>query len=179
MKKILSLIVILFIGLTVFAQMPKVSTKIKNLGSAQAGIITPINISFTDTVTKGDTVVYLLLVNHPSFVTPYISLLHKKPGTRDTTSQLTYWQSVDGKTAWHQITKGKAQSAYSLLLDTTSIKNATQANQSHEISFLRDTAYFESQYLAIRIISNGATSGSKLSYYKPVYYGSIRINNTK
>jgi hypothetical protein len=176
MKKTLFFCITLLIGVSLFAQLPKVTTKIKSLSALSPGSIVTINPTLTDTILNGDTIFYKVLVNHDIFVTPYISLLHKKPGSRDTTSAMTYWQSVDGKVAWHQITKGKAQSVYSLLLDTTSINNGTVGNTGHEISFLRDTAYFESQYLGIRIISNGATSAGKKAYYKPIYYGSIRIN---
>lgn len=165
------------IGLSLFAQVPKVASKVKDLGSISPGKIIAINPNYTDTVTNGDTIFYKIVVTHEFNVTPYLSLLHKKPGSRDTTSTLTYWQSVNGKDNWQQLVKGKAQSAYSLLLDTTSIANATIANKGHTISFWRDTAYFESQYLGLRIISNGATSGSKKGYYKPIYSGSLRINN--
>jgi len=175
MKKLFSLLLILMIGVAVMAQVPKIASKVKTLSAISAGTILPINPNFTDTVTNGDTLFYKIVINHDAFVKPYISLLHKKPGSRDTTTQLTYWQSVDGIQNWRQITKGKTQSAYSLLLDTTSINNATIANKGREISFLRDTAYFESQYIGIRFISNGPTSGTKKGYYKPIYYGSIRV----
>ena len=176
MKKLFSLLFLLAIALTVFAQVPKISSKVKNLGSVSPGTIVQINPSLTDTVLNGDTIFYKLIVNHDAFVTGYISLLHKKPGSRDTTSTLTYWQSVNGIDNWHQLTKGKALSAYSLLIDTTSINNATVGSKGHEISFLRDTAYFESQYLGLRIISNGPATGTKKGYYKPIYTGSIRFN---
>jgi hypothetical protein len=174
MKRFFSLCLILTIGLTAFSQMPKVTTKVKDLGAISPGKIMAINPSLKDTVI--DTLFYRVLVNHDAFVTPYLSLLHQKPGSRDTTSVLTYWQSVDGVHNWQQVKYGKALGAYSTSIDTTSIKNATLANQGRTISFLRDTAFFESQYLGIRFISNAPTSGAKKAYYKPIYYGSIRAD---
>lgn len=158
-----------------FAQMPR-AAKVKNLGSVSPGTILSINNTLADTVTNGDTIFYKIVVNHDNNVNAYLSLLHKKPGSRDTTSVLTYWQSVDGVNNWQQLKKGKALSAYSTSLDTTSINNATVGSKGRDISFWRDTVYFESQYLGLRIISNGATSGGKKGYYKPIYYGSIRFN---
>jgi hypothetical protein len=174
MKKIFSLFIVLLIGLTVFSQVPKIASKVKTLSAISPGTIVQINPNYTDTV--ADTIFYKIVVNHDAFVTPYISLLHKKAGTRDTTATLTYWQSVNGVDNWQQIQKGKALSAYSLALDTTSINNATIANKGHQISFLKDTGYFESQTLGLRIISNAPTSGSKKAYYKPIYSGSLRVN---
>jgi|YelNatPaOPRAMG01_1025707.scaffolds.fasta_scaffold38094_3 hypothetical protein len=176
MKKLFSILFLAAFTLTMFAQVPKITSKVKNLGSVSPGTILSINSNLADTITNGDTIFYKIVCNHDGFVTPYISLLHKKPGSRDTSSVMTYWQSVNGVDNWQPVLKGKALSSYSATIDTTSINNATVGNKGHTYSFLRDTAYFESQYLGIRIISNGATSGGKKGYYKPIYYGSIRFN---
>jgi hypothetical protein len=176
MKKLFSILFLSSFILTTFAQVPKIASKVKLLSAASPGTIVPFNASYTDTVAPGDTIFYKMVVNYDQFVTPYISLLHKKPGSRDTTSVLTYWQSVNGVDNWKQVTKGKAQSVYSLLVDTTSINNPNVGSKGHEISFLRDTAYFESQYFGFRFISNGPATGTKKNYYKPIYTGSIRFN---
>jgi len=176
MKKLFSILFLAALTITMFAQMPKISSKIKDLGSVSPGTILSINTSLSDTITNGDTIVYKMIINHDGQVSPYLSLIHKKSGSRDTTTGLTYWQSVNGKDNWKQVVKGKAQGAYSLTIDTTSTKNATETSRGRDISFLRDTAYFESQYFGLRFISNGATSGGKKPYYKPIYYGSIRFN---
>ena len=175
MKKIISLFAILTITVSLFAQMPVITSKIKNLGVSSPGVIVQINPSLADTFGYGDTLFYKVAFNHDAAGFPYISLLHKKLGTRDTTATISYYQSVNGVN-WQPLKKGKALSTYTTSIDTTSISNATYSSNNRDISFLRDTCYYESQYVGIRIIVNGPSTGSKKTYYRPRYYGSIRLN---
>jgi heme-degrading monooxygenase HmoA len=161
MKRIFILLLAV-ICVTVSAQTP-VAAKIKTLSVAKPGQIVSFNAAKADTLKSADTLFYKILINHEGNVTAYISQLTKLVAN-DTTATVTYWQSVDGSTNWQAVKKGAAQAAYSATI-------AKSTTTGVDVSFLRDTAYFESQYLGVRYI------GKTKSGFKTILYGSIRFNN--
>ena len=164
MKKILSLLMTLFIGISLFAQVPIITSKVKNLSVSENGLSVAINPSLSDTLKNGDTIFYKVLVNHSFAVYPYLSLIEKQTGTRDTTALLTFWQSVDGTHNWQQVTNTATPTAWAITL-----AKATAT----EVDFWRSIGWFNSTYLGVRLIGGGKKTG--YTYYN-CYYGSIRIN---
>ncbi len=196
MKKIISIIFIASFALTMFAQLPVITTKVKTLPAIKEGQICPINTALQDTMKTGDTIFYKIQVNHSEIGYPYLSLLLKRVAGADTaTVTATFWQSVDGTHNWQQIkylsqvttvlmdttkywrhigaygvftgtgTSVNTETAFSVSLTKAIMKTGTS------ISFWRNNACFESQYLGIRLVS--AVSSS----FKGIYYGSLRYNN--
>ncbi len=164
MKKIL-VSLLLLISVTAFCQLPKIATKVKNLGAITAGVIQPINAAYADTLKSADTVFYKLVVNHSRVVFPYVSLNVKATAGADTSViTVTFWQSVDG-TRWSQVLNTASPTPWA-----TTISKANQKAGNVDIDFWRSIGWFQSQYLGIRLI---ATS---VSGYKGIYFGSVRVN---
>jgi hypothetical protein len=131
MKKIICFLLIAGLALNTFAQLPTGNTtglhskahKVITLGAINDnGTIGVINPNKTDTLYSADTLFYKVLVNHTSEGYPYLSI-NTKVGTTDTTknttSTITFWQSVDGVNNWQQITQ--VSQTTTLLYDTTMI----------------------------------------------------------
>lgn len=129
MKKIICFLLIAGLALNTFAQLPTGNTtglhskahKVITLGAINDnGTIGVINPNKTDTLYSADTLFYKVLVNHTSEGYPYLSI-NTKVGTTDTTknttSTITFWQSVDGVNNWQQITQ--VSQTTTLLFDTT------------------------------------------------------------
>jgi len=184
MKKLFSILIASLLFGSLFAQLPLTSSgaletaKIKNLGFTNPGVVVQFNPYGYDTLNpSGDTLFYYLGLNHDFNGYVYLSEFYNRYPVsnatyHDTIAKVTFYQSVNGLN-WRQLVKGKAQSSYTNTFDTTSFYTP-YGNPGKEISFLRDTVYFESQYLGMRIISP-AISRAKKSVKKR-YYGSIRFN---
>ena len=100
-----------------FAQVPTGTGKTKTLGTLQAnGMTLAINPYKADTLKSGDTIFYKIPIYHSSVGVPYISL-NTTGVSSDTTSTLTFWQSVNGKDNWQQINTMSKSSI--LVFDTT------------------------------------------------------------
>ena len=163
MKKLFSILFLAAFVASTFAQLP-LSTKVKSIGPvSENGLTIAINTSLADTLKGGDTLFYKVITNHAFAVYPYLSLIEKQAGTRDTTALLTFWQSVDGSHNWVQVLNTTSPTAWS-----TTLAKATKT----DVDFWRSVGWFSSTYLGIRLISTGSSS----STYKNIYYGSIRIN---
>lgn len=167
MKKIFASFLFITLSVVLFAQVPKVTTKVKTLGAINPGVILPINSSLTDTLKSTDTLFYKVQINHSDVGYPYISLLLKGgiAGTDTATVTVTFWQSVDGKTNWTQVLNTTSPTAWA-----TSLTKAVQKAGGMDIDFWRSIAWFRSQFLGIRLICG--TSASE----KAIYYGSVRFD---
>jgi hypothetical protein len=165
MKKILSILVTLLISVSIFAQLPAITSKIHTIGPvSENGLTIAINPSLADSLGQGDTLFYKIQTSHQSAVYPYISLIEKVGIGRDTTVTLTFWQSVDGVHNWVQVLNTTTPTAW-----VTTLSKATAT----DIDFWRSVGWFSSTYLGVRLIGNGKKAGYT---YNNKYYGSIRLN---
>ena len=172
MKKLFSLLFLASFVLTAFTQVPVITSKVKTLGTLQTnGLTVAINPLLADTLKSGDTLFYKINTFHSATSYPYLSLIEKKAGSNDTTALLTFWQSVDGTHNWQQVLNTATPTAWN-----TTLAKATAI----DLDFWRSIGWFQSTYLGVRIISNGpAAPTAKNTYYKNIYYGSIRLNSSK
>ena len=106
----------------------------------------------TDSIQVSDTIIYPFSITHINRIAPYVSMKWTKAGTGTATIAVTFDQSNDG-TNWYACKYGKVQGAYSKSLTLT-------ASTTNEISFERDSIYFEGRYLRIKYITS-ATAGVK------------------
>ena len=122
---------------------------------------------YADTLKSGDTLFYYVNIAHTTVGYPYLSVLTKLVAN-DTTSKVTFWQSVDGSSNWQQIQIDSiGVSSPTTLTPITLAKSTTKGT---DISFWRKAARFESQYLGWREIA------SVKSGFKTIYWGSVRFN---
>ena len=147
--------------MSLFAQMP-VSSKIKDLGVVNPGVIVQFNPNLTDTLKTTDTLFYKVAFNHTYVGYPYFTYA-RKVVSADTTTDVIFYQSVNGKTNWIQLQSTTTPTNYA----TTIAKAATGG----QIDFWSGVIWFQSQYLGVRFIQR-AKSTSKI-----ILYGTIRFNN--
>ena len=170
MKRILSFILIATLTISIFAQLPvnkktDGTSKVKDLGVANAGQVVPINPLLKDTLPSGDTIVYRILVNHNKVSYAYISELTKNIAS-DTLVFVRYYQSVDGKTNLQQL---RTNTAYTAPTYNDTIF-ATWKSKGRDIDLFRKGIAFNSQYLIIWVVAKSNTG------FKDIIYGSARVN---
>jgi hypothetical protein len=170
MKKIFILVFLTAFTASMFAQVPKVATKVKSLAGLSAnGLTIAVNPSYADTLKSTDTIFYKTLVNHSNIGYPYVSLLFKGVAGADTaTVTVTFWQSVDGTHNWTQVLNTTSPTAWA-----TSLTKAVQKAGGMDIDFWRSVGWFQSTYLGVRLICGTSSS------FKGIYYGAIRFNSGK
>ena len=160
MKKIITLLALMLLTVVMFAQVPKITKKIKTLDRvSENGLTIAINPVKADTLKSGDTLFYKIPVNHTRIGYPYISMLQKLVAA-DTVAVLTFWQSVDGTNNWQQVLYGSSPSAWSITM--------AKGNTGTDVSFWRSIGWFESSYLGMRFIAKPKSN------FKKIFYGSIR-----
>ena len=163
------LILILFAGMFGVSAQTPVATKIKTLPALNDGngLTIPINVSYSDTVKSGDTLFYKVLVGHNYVIYPYISILTKSlTSTKDTTTLLSLWQSVDGVHNWQRLYRDSV----SVMVPYYGLTLAKSTTTGTELDFWRYKLLFQSTYLGIRLI------GKTKSGFTGIYYGSVRVN---
>jgi hypothetical protein len=169
MKRLFSILFLVALVATTFAQLPT-TAKVKVLNTVQPnGMTTAINPSYADTLKSADTLFYKIPINHGLVGFPYISQLFRKTAGADTSViTVTFWQSVDGVHNWVPVKAGASPSAYSV-----SLTKAIQKVGQIEIDFWQNIVWFQSSYLGVRYVA------TTVSGFKGVYYGSIRFNSGK
>jgi hypothetical protein len=166
MKNIFLIATLICFAFSTFAQLPTVSSKIKTGYSVKQGNFITLNPTLSDTLASGDTLFYVVSIEHTNMVYPFIVEQWKKTSTADTIVIATYWQSINGfttaaqatsnsniATSWKQLNYGTSPGAYSRTVTVTSAS-------TNEIDFWQNIIWFQGRYLGIRYIAR-AKSGFK------------------
>jgi hypothetical protein len=170
MKRLVSLLIFMFIGVGLFGQLPKIASKVKTLGTISekpvgtAPTIIKFNALLTDTLKSTDTLFYKIPIIHSTVGYPYVTI-RPKLIANDATATVTFWQSFDG-VRWTQC--NSVSNAYVLTAFTATVPVSTTL--INEYSFWASNIKFDSQWFGMRFIA--ATNAG----FKTLYYGSIRFN---
>jgi hypothetical protein len=162
--------ILLLIAVAVSAQLPTVSTKIKNVGASKQGEYISFNKNLTDTLKSGDTLFYKFEITHTNEINPYV-VQNWKLIAADTTVTVTFWQSMDGITtasrSWIQI-----YNTTTLPVTTSAYAKSVTATSANTVNydFGQDMAFLSSRYLGIRYIAKTKTG------FKSIPYGTVKNN---
>lgn len=144
---------------TSFAQV-----RTKQMGQVQQGTFADFggtNLVASDSLQVTDSIAYVIPVVHGERLVPYISWQWVKIGAGTATVTLNVFAGND-PTNLYTVKAGAARAAY--------VKTYTlSASGSNEISFDRDTAFFEGRYLKLQFITS-STASVKGKLVGRVYY---------
>jgi hypothetical protein len=168
MKKFILFSVMAVFTMCLMAQIPAVS-KITQTFTIEQGKAVSFNTNYADTLKSGDTLFFIIPVEHKDYVYPYITQYWKFVAV-DTTVLVTFWQSMTGSQTvdaeWYQInnttTLPVTLSAYAKTVTATS-------GNAADYSFKEEMAWFDSRYLGIRYIARVKTG------FKSCPYGTVKF----
>ena len=166
-KKILGLVIlsICFISFDIKAQLP-IASKIKIVGTYNAGDCVDLNIKKADTLKSGDTLAYLINVKHTERVYPYMTQKFTKVSTGDTSVTIAFYQTTNYYNSNHlfAIITGSGSSAYTQSVTSTSSYYANYL-------FDKDAAWFESYWLAVIYTAKGKTGFKTIPQASIIFQG--------
>jgi hypothetical protein len=162
MKRFLILTVLSFMAVLLFTN----GRHIMPVKSVKQGGYKSFGNTVNDTVGSNDTLEYFFLIDHTFDINPYLTVYIDSIGTADTSVIVKLFQSVIGNQAqdagdFISVKKGASLTDYA---DTLSL------NTYYDISFKRDTAFFEGKYLKVMFIGLTKTG------LKGDVRGSLKIN---
>lgn len=147
---ILALILAIFITVAHAQTHPKTYPITTNVNQGTFLDFGGINMIPRDSLLVTDTARYIIPITHTNDLSNYLAFNWLKIGAGTATLKINFYQGND-PVNFFTVKAGKTQAAY--------VKNYTLAASAlNEISFIRDTAFFEGRYLKVELITSSTAS---------------------